>query len=70
MGLIGLIKKLNLIDIHVAIHDGIDRESRHTLHAQFLGDVLTMSDHGGEGDVQPVGYLLTSSLFSPSNSGY
>ena len=50
--------RLNGICLHQALHHGIDGESGNRLDAEFLRDILTMGDDGGEGDIQLIGYLL------------
>ena len=38
---------LNLIDVDVAMHHGIDGECRDTFHAEFIHDILAVGDDGG-----------------------
>lgn len=42
----------------VAVHHGVNRQSRHAFYAEFSGDVFAMGEHGVETDVQSVGDLL------------
>ena len=49
---------LDLVDVDVAVHDGIDGEGTDTLHAELLHDVLTMGNDGGQTDMQTVGNLF------------
>ena len=48
----------DFVDIHVAVHDGVDGEGGDALHAEFLHDVLTVGDNGRDPDIQFVGNLL------------
>ena len=49
---------LDLVDVDVAVHDGIDGKGADTLHAELLHDVLTMGNDGGQTDMQTVGNLF------------
>ena len=49
---------LDLIDIHIPPHDGIDGQGRDALHTELLHDVLAMRDHRGQTNVQLVGNFL------------
>ena len=37
-------KGLNLIDVHITMHDGIDGEGTDTFHTELLGDIFAMAD--------------------------
>ena len=50
--------RLNLVDIDVSVHDGIDGEGADALHTQLVHDVLAVGDDGCQTDVQAVGNLL------------
>ena len=49
---------LNLVDIYIPVHDGIDSQGGDALHAELLHDVLAMGDDRGQTNVQLVGNLL------------
>ena len=49
---------LYLVDVHVAVHHGIDGEGGDTLHTQFVHDVLAVGDDRGKSDIQFVGDLF------------
>ena len=49
---------LNLIDVHIAVHDGIDGEGTDASHAEFFDNILAVADDRGETDVELVGYFL------------
>lgn len=49
---------LDVVDVHIAVHDGIDGEGGDTLETEFGHDVLAVGDDGGKSDVQTVGNLL------------
>ena len=49
---------LDLVDVDVAVHDGVDGKGADTLHAELLHDVLAVRNDCGETDVQTVGNLL------------
>ena len=49
---------LDLVDVDVAVHDGVDGKGADTLHAELLHDVLTMGNDGGQTDMQTVGNLF------------
>ena len=51
------------VGIDVAVHHGIDCQSRYGLDTQFLHNVLAVGDDGGEADVQFVGNLLVDKSF-------
>ena len=49
---------LNFIYVNVAVGDGIDGQGGDALEAQFIHDVFTVGDDGGETDVEFIGNLL------------
>ena len=49
---------LNLIDVHIAVHDGIDGKGTDASHAEFVDNILAVADDCGETDVELVGYFL------------
>ena len=55
--------RLNAVRFYIPVHYGIDGESGYRLNAEFLRNVLAVSDDGGETDVQFVGYLLVDESF-------
>ena len=49
---------LNAIRLYISVHDGIDRQTRYRFDAQFLGDVLSVTDDRSEANIQFFSYLL------------
>ena len=66
----GLPSGLYPVGIDVAVHHGIDCQSRYGLDTQFLHNVLAVSDDGGEADVQFVGNLLVDKSFGDEHQHF
>ena len=49
---------LDGVDVYIAVGDGVDGEGGDALEAQFIHDVFTVGDDGGETDVEFIGNLL------------
>ncbi len=58
------------VGIDVAVHHGIDCQSRYGLDTQFLHNVLAVGDDGGEADVQFVGNLLVDKSFGDEHQHF
>ena len=43
---------LYLINIDIAVHNGVNRQRRHAPHAEFVHDVFAVRDDGRQTDVQ------------------
>ena len=49
---------LDAVRLDIPVHHGINGESRHRFDAQFLRDVLPVTDYGGKSDFEFLGNLL------------
>ena len=49
---------LNLVDVYVAVGDGVDGEGGDALEAELVHDVAAVGDDRGKTDVETVGNLL------------
>ena len=48
---------LDAVRFDISVHDGINGESGHRFDAQFLCNVLPVTDDCGEADIQFLGYF-------------